>query len=305
MATDALPLRGQRATPRVRLIPHLTGWGFAGPATLVIIGLSIFPAVWALILSLRDDNLLTPGQFVGLQNYRDLLDDPDLRAATWHTVLYTVLYVPGSLLIGLPIALALNRPIRLRAFYRTCLFVPYVVSAAATGILANFILDPQFGIVNDLLAGTGVARQGFLQDPSQALLTLVAVSLWGSVGLPIVVYLAALQDIPRELLEAARVDGAGPLRVFSAVILPQLRPATVFLVIWQTIDALQLFDLVYTTTKGQPLDSTTVIVFYLYQQAFKLFHAGYGAAVAYALFAVTLIVSGLSLWYARRGETPA
>ncbi|WP_203886050.1 carbohydrate ABC transporter permease [Planotetraspora kaengkrachanensis] len=305
MAAGALTVRTRHARPRVRLMPQLTGWGFVGPATLVIVGLSIFPAVWALILSLRDDNLLAPGSFVGLQNYSDLLDDPDLRAATLHTLLYSVLYVPGSLVIGLPIALALNRPIRFRAFYRTCLFVPYVVSAAATGILANFILDPQFGIVNDLLAGAGIARQGFLQDPSQALLTLVVVSLWGSVGLPIVVYLAALQDIPRELVEAARVDGAGALRVFRAVTLPQLRPATVFLVIWQTIDALQLFDLVYTTTKGQPLDSTTVIVFYLYQQAFQLFHAGYGAAVAYALFVVTLIASGAALWHARRGEAPS
>ncbi|WP_214408732.1 carbohydrate ABC transporter permease [Sphaerisporangium fuscum] len=285
-----------------RLLPDLTGWGFIGPATLVIVGLSLFPAAWALLLSLRDGDLISGGDYVGLDNYRAMLEDPDLLAATGHTLMYTALFVPGSLIAGLPLALALNRPIRLIGFYRTCIFVPYVVSAAATGILANFVFDPQFGIADTLLAAMGLPRQGFLQDPNQAMLVLVVVSLWGGVGLPAVVYLAALQDIPRELTEAARVDGAGGPQVFRHVIVPQLRPATVFLLIWQTIGALQLFDLVYTTTKGQPLDSTTVIVFYLYQQAFQLFHSGYGAAVAYGLFVLTLAVSGLALRYSRQGE---
>ncbi|WP_214411193.1 carbohydrate ABC transporter permease [Sphaerisporangium fuscum] len=290
-----------RVGPR-RLLPDLTGWGFVLPATLVIVGLSLFPAAWALLLSLRDGDLISGGEFVGLQNYRDMLSDTDLLAATGHTLLYTVLFVPGSVLLGLPLAIALNRPIRLIGFYRTCIFVPYVVSAAATGILADFVFDPEFGVANTLLQAVGLPRMGFMQDPGQAMIVLVVISLWGGVGLPAVVYLAALQDIPRELTEAARVDGAGWWQVFTNVTVPQLRPATVFLVIWQTINALQLFDLVYTTTKGQPLDSTTVIVFYLYQQAFQLFHSGYGAAVAYGLFVLTLVVSALALWYSRRGE---
>ncbi|NUR93342.1 MAG: sugar ABC transporter permease, partial [Nonomuraea sp.] len=258
--------------------------------------LSLFPAAWALLLSLRDGDLLNGGDFVGLRNYRDLLGDADLRAAAGHTLVYTVLFVPGSVLLGLALALALNLKIRLIGFYRTCFFVPYVVSAAATGILANFVFDPDFGIVNAGLKALGLPAMSFLQDPDQAMLTLVVISLWGGVGMPAVVYLAALQDIPRELTEAARVDGGAGRHVLRHVVLPQLRPATVFLVIWQTITALQLFDLVYTTTKGQPLDSTTVIVFYLYRQAFQLFHSGYGAAIAYVLFAVTLAVSGLTLW---------
>ncbi|MFI6318997.1 carbohydrate ABC transporter permease [Nonomuraea sp. NPDC050556] len=284
---------------RRKWLPDLTGWGFVLPATLVIVGLSLFPAVWALLLSLRDGDLISGGDFVGLRNYRSMLDDTDLRAAAWHTLVYAALFVPGSVLLGLAMAMALNLRIRLIGFYRTAIFVPYVVSAAATGILANFVFDPDFGIVNAALKAVGLPGMGFLTDPDQAMITLVVVSLWGGVGLPAVVYLAALQDIPRELVEAARVDGATGRHVFRHVILPQLRPATVFLLIWQTITALQLFDLVYTTTKGQPLDSTTVIVFYLYRQAFQLFHSGYGAAVAYALFAVTLAVSALALWRTR------
>ncbi|MFF5212742.1 carbohydrate ABC transporter permease [Streptosporangium sp. NPDC000396] len=301
MSLAGVALPGAR-TRGGRRLPSLTGWGFVLPATLVIVGLSVFPAVWALLLSLRDGDLITGGSYVGLQNYRDMFDDTELRAAAGHTLLYTVLFVPGSMVLGLALATALNLPIRLVGFYRTCVFVPYVVSAASTGILANFVFDPDFGIVNAGLKALGLPGMGFLQDPGQAMITLVVVSLWGGVGMPAVVYLAALQDIPRELVEAARVDGAERRHVFRHVTLPQLRPATVFLAIWQTIAALQVFDLVYTTTKGQPLDSTTVIVFYLYRQAFQLFHSGYGAAVAYGLFVVTLAASALALWYTRRGE---
>ncbi|MFB9675499.1 carbohydrate ABC transporter permease [Streptosporangium vulgare] len=299
--TVAMTRAGTRARRGWRL-PDLTGWGFVLPATLVIVGLSIFPAVWALLLSLRDGDLITGGSYVGLQNYRDMLDDTALRAAAGHTLLYAVLFVPGSIALGLVLATALNLPIRFIGLYRTCIFVPYVVSAAATGILANFVFDPDFGIVNAAFRALGLPGMGFLQDPDQAMITLVVVSLWGGVGMPAVVYLAALQDIPKQLVEAARVDGAERRHVFRHVTLPQLRPATVFLAIWQTITALQLFDLVYTTTKGQPLDSTTVIVFYLYRQAFQLFHSGYGAAVAYGLFVATLAASAVALWYTRRAE---
>ncbi|MFC6883710.1 carbohydrate ABC transporter permease [Actinomadura yumaensis] len=284
---------------RRRIAPHLVGWGFVGPATLIVVGLSLFPAVWALWLSLRDSDLATSGEFVGLANYRDMVHDPALRDAAWHTLVYSLLYVPGSVLVGLPLAVALNQRIRFIGFYRTCIFIPYVTSAAAVGILSNFVLDPEFGIVNSGIRGLGLPVQGFLQDPDQALYVLVAVSLWWSIGLPVVIYLAALQDVPGELKEAALVDGANPWQAFRNVTLPQLRPATTFVVIWQMITALQLFDLVFTTTKGQPLDSTSVIVYYLYDQAFKQFDAGYGAAVAYVLFLVTLVVSALML---RRGS---
>ncbi|MCK2218092.1 sugar ABC transporter permease [Actinomadura sp. ATCC 31491] len=291
---------GAHRARRARWLPQLTGWGFVLPATLVVVGLSVFPAVWALLLSLQDGDLLTGGSYVGLRNYADLLGDAELAAAAGHTLLYTVLFVPGSVALGLLLALALNLRIRLIGFYRTCFFVPYVVSAAATGILANFVFDPDFGIVNAALKTLGLAPMGFLQDPGQAMITLVAISIWGGVGMPAVVYLAALQDIPRELVEAARVDGGAGRHVLRHVVLPQLRPATVFLVIWQTITALQLFDLVYTTTKGQPLDSTTTVVFYLYRQAFQLFHSGYGTAIAYVLFLATLAVSGAVLWRSAR-----
>lgn len=284
---------------------HLTGWGFVLPASAVVVGLSIFPAGWAFVISRQKTDLITPPDGVGWDNYRRILDDPGALEAARHTVYFTALFVPTSVVAGILLAVALNRPLRFQWFYRTCIFVPFVASAAATGILANFVFDPHFGVVDNLLRVLGLPRQGFLEDPSQALGVLVLIALWGSIGFNVVIYLAALQSIPNDVVEAAIVDGAGPVSVFRYVTMPELAPVTVFVTIWQTITALQLFDLVYTTTKGQPGDATVTIVFYLYRQAFELFHAGYGSALAYCVFAVTLAFTAMLVWYSRRSATEA
>ncbi|MET0423040.1 MAG: sugar ABC transporter permease [Actinoplanes sp.] len=290
-----------RRTPRNRAARrNLTGWAFAGPATAIVVGLSIFPAVWAFFISRAKWNGIAPATQVGWHNYELLVRDPDMLAAARHTLLLTALFVPGSVLLGILVAIALNQKIRLIGFYRTCIFVPYVASAAATGILAGFVFNPQFGVANDLLRRIGLPEQQFLESPSQALYVVCLVALWGEVGFCAVVYLAALQDIPRELVEAARMDGAGPWRVFRHITLPELRPVTVFVTVWQTITAMQLFDLIYTTTKGGPLNSTQTIVYYIYELAFQTQRLGYGAAAAYLLFAVTLLLTLGVVWYSRR-----
>ncbi|GIM91615.1 carbohydrate ABC transporter permease [Paractinoplanes toevensis] len=279
---------------------NLTGWAFAGPATLIVIGLSIFPAVWAFFISRAKWNGIAPATQVGWRNYQLLVKDPDMIAATKHTLLLTALFVPGSIILGIVIAIALNQKIRLIGFYRTCIFVPYVASAAATGILAGFVFNPQFGVANDVLRHLGLPQQQFLENPHQAIYIICLIALWGEVGFTTVIYLAALQDIPRDLVEAARMDGASPWRVFRHVTLPELRPVTVFAAIWQTITAMQLFDLIYTTTRGGPLNSTQTIVYYIYELAFQTQRLGYGAAAAYLLFIVTLLLSLLVIWYSRR-----
>ncbi|OXM54907.1 ABC transporter permease [Amycolatopsis alba DSM 44262] len=250
---------------------------------LIILGLGVVPVAWSLLLSFRADDLVTPSRFVGLDNYSALAQDPRFAQAVGNTVLYTVLYVPLSVLLGFLLAQALNRRIRLIGVYRTLVFVPFVLSAASQGVLFSFILDPQFGAANSLLHHLGVSPQGFLTDPAQALLVLVGITLWSGTGFCVVVYLAALQDVPPSLVEAARLDGAGTLRVLRHVTLPAVTPVTAFLVLWQLITSLQVFDLVYVTTKGGPLGSTTVIVYFVWEQAFKNFTAGYGAASAYVL----------------------
>ncbi|MEV7090673.1 sugar ABC transporter permease [Streptomyces sp. NPDC093085] len=278
------PLSSGRSRPSSsRRGEAATAWVFISPAVLIILGLSIVPVGWSLLLSFRADDLVTPGRWVGLDNYRALRQDPHFAEAVGNTVLYTALYVPLSIGLGLALALALNRRIRGVGLYRTLVFVPFVVSATAQGVLFSFILDPEFGAANSLLHALGVSRQGFLADPGQALLVLVAISLWSGTGFCVVIYLAALQDVEPSLIEAARLDGAGRWHLLRHVTLPALLPVSGFLVVWQTINALQVFDLVYVTTKGGPLGSTTLIVYFIWEQAFRNFTAGYGAAAAYVL----------------------
>lgn len=295
------PAAARRAARRRGRRETATAWAFIGPAVVVILGLSIVPVVWSLLLSFRADDLVTPGRWVGLDNYRALAQDPNFRTAVGNTLLYAALYVPLSLFGGLMLALALNRRIRFIGLYRTLVFVPFVVSATAQGVLFSFILDPEFGVANSLLHKLGLSPQGFLTDPDQAIYLLVLISLWSGVGFCVVVYLAALQDVPPELVEAARIDGAGRVRVLRHIVLPTLTPVTVFLLLWQLITALQVFDLIYVTTKGGPLGSTGVVVYFVWQQAFQTFTAGYGAAAAYVL-AVALLVAGGALRLLRRWQ---
>ncbi|WP_394436603.1 carbohydrate ABC transporter permease [Streptomyces sp. SGAir0957] len=296
------PVRSEpRALRKRRRRESTTAWAFVSPSVLVIVGLSVVPVLWSLLLSFRADDLVTPSRWVGLDNYDALVRDPHFHEAVRNTLLYTLLYVPLSIVAGLALALALNRKIRFVGVYRTLFFVPFVVSATAQGVLFSFVLDPEFGAANSVLHRLGISPQGFLTDPSQALYILIVISLWSGTGLCTVIYLAALQDVPQELIEAARLDGAEHRHVLRHVTLPVVTPVTVFLLLWQTIQALQVFDLVYVTTKGGPLGSTTVIVHFIWEQAFKNFTAGYGAAAAYVL-ALALLVPAVVLRLVRAGR---
>ncbi len=276
-----------------------TAWAFVLPAVVIIIGLAIVPIGWSLLLSFNSSDLIAPAQWVGLSNYEALLDDPALRDAITHTVIYTVLFVPISIGLGLFVAIGLNRKMRLIGLYRTAILVPFIASVAAQGVLFSFIFDQRFGVANALLETLGLPTQGFLGDPDQALLVIVLIGVWGGIGFPLVIYLAALQDVPRELIDAASVDGARRWATLRHVILPQLLPVTIFLAVWETLLSLQLFDLVYATTRGGPLDATAVIVYYVYTQAFELFNAGYAAAVAYVVAVFLLLLVGTQLLYNR------
>jgi multiple sugar transport system permease protein len=298
VGTFTVDQRSRAANRRVRG-EGATGWAFVSPSVLLILGLSVVPVVWSLLLSFQVNDLVSPSEWVGLANYRALLTDPAFGSAVSHTVIYTALYVPSSVVLGLAIAIALDRKIALIGLYRTLVFVPFVVSAAAQGVLFSFVLDPEFGVANSLLHTVGLPAQGFFADPNQALYLLVAISLWSGTGFCVIVYLAGLQGVSGELVEAARIDGAGRWGVLRHVTLPALTPVTIFLLLFQTINALQVFDLVFVTTKGGPLGSTTVIVYFIWEKAFKTFTAGYSAAAAYTL-AVALLVAGVVLQVYRR-----
>lgn len=302
------PGRHRRRWPglgRLESRPNLVAWTFVGPATLLVVGLAIFPAAWSMLLSTQRWDGITPPAFRGVKNYGDLATDPEFFAAIGHTVLFSSIYVPASIIGAIVLAVAMNRKIRFIGFYRTAIFVPFVASAAATGILANYIFDRHAGVVNNVLNLVGLPRQGFLEDLNQAMFVLCLIALWGGIGFNVVVYLAALQSVPPELTEAAQLDGASRFQAFRYVVLPELGPVTVFVAVWQTITALQLFDIVFTTTRGGPIGATRTIVYFIYHQAFELAQYGYGSAAAIVLFAVTMLITIGMIRYGRRRNMEA
>src|SRR5437763_11434994 len=191
---------------RVLASEHLAGWAFVAPATILIAVFALIPIGWSLLLSLQANNLLAPAHYVGLANYRALTKDHQFRAAIGHTLVYTAVFVPVSVVGALGLAVALNRKIRGIRFYRLAVFVPLVTSTVATGIIFLWLLDPTFGLVNYILHALGISQQQFLQDPNEALYCIVAMTVWGWLGFDVIIFLAALQGIPEELLEAAEID---------------------------------------------------------------------------------------------------
>jgi multiple sugar transport system permease protein len=285
---------------------HLAGWTFILPSVVLIGLFGLVPIVWGLILSFQKAGLISPErEWVGFENYMRIVSDPKARQAAVNTIYYTMLFVPISILLALLVAHALNRKIAMIRFYRLAVFIPVVTSTIATGIMFLWLLDKNFGLANWLLHMIGVGPFGFFEDPDQAMGALVLMTVWGWLGFDTIIYLAALQGVPQELIEAAAIDGASRWSSFWRITWPMLGPATLLLVVWSTISALQLFDEVFFVTKGGPLGRTSVVVFYVYRLAFEqglggLSLAGYAAAIAYVLFLVILVLTLAQFWLGRR-----
>jgi multiple sugar transport system permease protein len=286
---------------RLRSSEHVTGWAFVTPGVVVIALFGVAPIVWSALMSFQKNNLLSPSTpYVGTANYRKMVHDPIVAQAIGHTLIYTALFVPGTMLVGLFLAVAMNRKIRFIAFYRTVAYATMAISTISEAIVFIWLFDPSYGVANYVLGRFGVPPQQFLNSPNEALYVIVLMTIWGWTGFAVVIYLAALQGIPQPLLEAASIDGAGPWQQFRRITLPLLSPASLFLAVWLTINALQLFDEVYLSTQGGPLNATTVLVYYLYNQAFQQFNFGYASAIAYFLFLVIIVVTVIQFRAGRR-----
>jgi multiple sugar transport system permease protein len=279
---------------------HAAGWAFAGPAVFLIVLFGVVPIVWSAVMSFQRTNLLDTPQWIGLANYKALSKDPLFKQSVVHSLIYTALFVPISITGGLLAAVALNRRIRGIRWYRTAFFVPVVVSTIATVIIFLWLFDPTYGIVNWILSRLGFGPVGFLESSNGALYSIVGLTVWGWIGFDVIIYLAALQGIPGELLEAAEIDGAGHWGILRNITVPLLGPVTLFLVIYSSINALQLFDEVYLATRGGPGTSTYVVVFYLYDLAFNQGVAGYAAAIAYVLLVAILALTVMQLLLGKR-----
>jgi ABC-type sugar transport system permease subunit len=255
-------------------------------------------------MSLHNWSLFSSGHpFVGLANYRTMWHDPRFWNALRNTAVYTAVVVPGQVGIGLALAVALQRNSLVNKFLRSVFFFPVISALATMGIVWKFLLDPQIGIITHLLVSVGLPDIAFLQSTTWALPAVIAVGIWKSAGFSMVIFLAALQDIPRSVMEAAIVDGAGPWPRFWRVTLPMLRQSALFAVVIATITSMQLFDQVYVMTSGGPLFHTDTLVTYLYQVGFQDFRSGYAAAISWVLFLLILLVSMLQLRLFRFKET--
>jgi multiple sugar transport system permease protein len=276
---------------------------FLAPALLQFVVLLVFPVVFSFYLSFHEWNILEPAKpFVGLENYGRLLRDQRVHQAIWNTFYYTVVSVPLTLFFGLLVALLLNNQIRGRGIFRAMYYLPGVTSAVAVAVVWKWIFNGDFGLINYYLLQLGVIDEPirWLTDPNLAMPSVIIVSIWGGVGGCMIIYLAALQALPEEIYDAAKVDGAGPIRTLFNITIPLLSPATFFLLITSIIGAFQQFGLPYLLTSGGPVGRTTTIAYYLYTSAFKNFEMGYAAAMSYVLFAMIFVFTLLHMRFTYR-----
>ncbi|MCA9973271.1 MAG: sugar ABC transporter permease [Anaerolineales bacterium] len=267
-----------------------------------LVGLVLFqagPIVAAFGLALVEWPLPQPPTFVGLAHFTALAGDGLVRRTLWNTAYYALGTVPTGVLLGLGLALVLKRPLRGITFFRAAVFLPVIVSGVAMTLLWGWLFNPRYGLINGLLAAVGVRGPAWLQDAQWAMPALILMSLW-SVGTNMLVYLAALQGVPRELQEAAALDGAGRWARFRHVTWPLITPATFYLLVANVIGAFQVFTPSYILTRGGPDNATLTLPLYIYFNAFSYGNLGYAAALSLLLFGIILGLTLLQFRLARR-----
>jgi len=284
-------------------------WAFATPALLVITVFFFVPVLAALIVSLTDFDLYALAdirnlRFVGLGNYRHLLHAPDFWRAVANTGYFVAVGVPLSLAASLASALLVNsRLAYLAAFFRTAFFAPVVTTLVAVAVVWRYLLHTRYGLLNYALAHIGIHPIDWLGDPHWALPAIILFAVWKNFGYNMVIFLAALQSIPADLYEAARLDGASLWQEFRRITLPMLRPTLLLVSILTVAGYFQLFAEPYVMTQGGPLQSTVSVLYFMYEEGFKWWNLGSASAVAFLLFLMILAVTALQLRLTRDAET--
>jgi sn-glycerol 3-phosphate transport system permease protein len=274
------------------------------PNLLLLIVFTYRPLLDNIRLSFTDWNISSPiANPVGLSNYIEWFGRDDTKIIVRNTLIFTIATVGISMAVGLGLALLLDQKLRGRNLVRSIVFAPFVISGAAIGIAFQFVFDPQFGLVRDLLARIGVASPDFYQEPGWALFMVTVTYIWKNLGYTFVIYLAALQGRRADLDEAAEIDGATAWTRFRRVLMPQLRPTTFFLSITVLLSSVQVFDIINVMTRGGPQgNGTTTLVYQVYQETFVNQRAGYGATVATIMFVILLVVTVVQVRFMDRGK---
>ncbi|GIL09074.1 MAG: sugar ABC transporter permease [Chloroflexota bacterium] len=279
-----------------------TAYAFIFPTYLGFIIFIIGPMLMSFAISLFDWNLLTPPKFAGLANFQHLFTDPRIGSVYLTTFKLALMIVPTNMALGLALAVLLDRkmPELIRNFFKVSYFFPYVVSAVAVSIIWTFMFHRDLGPLNYYLGLLGIGRINWLNSSTYSPFAIMIADVWRNVGFYVLVFLGGMQAVPRDLYEAAEVDGAGAWQQFRRITLPLLSPTVLFLAVISVIGALQIFEQPQILTNGGPGDATRTIVLYLYEQGFRFFNMGYASAIAISLFAIILVFTALQLRLSRR-----
>lgn len=286
------------------------GWWMSGPALTAILLFFALPAAASLVLSLTDFDIYALAdianlRFVGLDNYARLLGDPTFWRAVLNSLWFVVFGVPLTVALSLAAAVLLDSAtLRWKPVWRVALFAPYVTTLVATAVVWRYLLHTRYGLVNAALGWVGIAPVDWLGSPTASLPAILIFVAWKTFGYNMVIFLAALQTVPRELHEAARIDGAGGWMRFRHVTLPAIAPTVLLVSILSIAGFFQLFAEPYVMTQGGPAQSTVTILYFMYEEGFKWWNLGAGSAVAFILFVLILIVTLVPLALARRAGAP-
>ncbi|MGO4598545.1 carbohydrate ABC transporter permease [Terrabacter sp. 2RAF25] len=274
------------------------------PNLVLLVVFTYRPLLDNIRLSFTDWNISSPvANPVGFANYVEWFGRDDTRVVVRNTLVFTVATVGVSMALGLGLALLLDQKLKGRNLVRSVVFAPFVISGAAVGIAFQFVFDPQFGLVRDLLARVGASSPDFYQQPGWALFMVTVTYIWKNLGYTFVIYLAALQGRRADLDEAAEIDGATAWTRFRRVLMPQLRPTTFFLSITVLLSSVQVFDIINVMTRGGPQgNGTATLVYQVYQETFVNQRAGYGATVATIMFVILLAVTVVQVRFMDRGQ---
>ncbi|CBA15823.1 carbohydrate ABC transporter permease [Xanthomonas albilineans] len=286
----------------------LVGWLFAGPALIVIGVFFGVPVLSALLLSLTDFDLYALAdrhnlRFVGVGNYLELLQTPMFWKSLWNTTYFVIVGVPLSIATSLGAALLLNAPVaRCKALFRTALFAPVVTTLVAVAVIWRYLFHTRYGLVNYALAHVGIGPIDWLGDPHWAMPTIMLFAVWKNFGYNMVIFLAGLQAIPQDLYEAARIDGASKWRQLLHITLPMLGPVLLVVGVITVSGYFQLFAEPYVMTRGDPLQSTVSVLYYMFEEGFKWWNLGRASAVAFLLFLIILAVTTVMLRFGRKKD---
>ncbi|MFP3464290.1 carbohydrate ABC transporter permease [Leifsonia sp. SIMBA_070] len=281
-----------RRRSKLRMRNTIIGWSFILPNFLGFGLLTLIPVVTLFYLGFTNWNIFGTANWTGLANFQRLLGDTTFHTAVLNTFYFAILHIPLTFVVSLGLALLLNTKLRGVAFFRTAAFFPYITSIVAIAVVWNLLFSPQYGPINQLLHSIGIANPPtWLQSTTWAMPATVIVSTWRDMGYYMILFLAGLQTVPRELHEAARVDGAGVWQRFWNVTIPCLRPTTFFVTVMLTINSFKIFDLILVMTNGGPGNSTLVLSQFIYQTAFVQNQFGYASAASIVLFFICIIVT--------------